>query len=145
MKKKYKNDLSVTNKKIFSLSDTAVFSNFKFETKFKNFKLVKLNPQKSFKEIDKLQCHFGTFVEIDIKTLDNIRDYVTKKFQTLTYYGLNHNNIEKTILNNGLKVGNNSIFGLNDENLLPQIRKISSEYAVRKTNLNDVFLWLTNS
>jgi len=49
------------------------------------------------------------------------------------------------LLNNGLKVGNNSIFGLNDESLLSQIRKISSEYAVRNTNLNDVFLWLTNN
>lgn len=55
-----------------------------------------------------------------------------------------YNQIKK-LLNNGLKVGNNSIFGLNDENLLSQIRKISSEYAVRKTNLNDVFLWLTNN
>ena len=54
-----------------------------------------------------------------------------------------YNQIKK-LLNNGLKVGNNSIFGLNDESLLSQIRKISSEYAVRKTNLNDVFLWLTN-
>ncbi|MEK9993942.1 MAG: ABC transporter ATP-binding protein [Hydrogenophilales bacterium] len=54
-----------------------------------------------------------------------------------------YNQITK-LLNNGLKVGNNSIFGLNDESLLSQIRKISSEYAVRKTNLNDVFLWLTN-
>ena len=54
-----------------------------------------------------------------------------------------YNQIEK-LLNNGLKVGNNSIFGLNDESILSQIRKISSEYAVRKTNLNDVFLWLTN-
>ena len=55
-----------------------------------------------------------------------------------------YNQIKK-LLNNGLKVGNNSIFGLNDESLLSQIRKISSEYAVRKTNLNDVFLWLTNN
>ena len=54
-----------------------------------------------------------------------------------------YNQITK-LLNNGLKVGNNSIFGINDESLLSQIRKISSEYAVRKTNLNDVFLWLTN-
>ena len=54
-----------------------------------------------------------------------------------------YNQIKK-LLNNGLKVGNNSIFGINDESLLSQIRKISSEYAVRKTNLNDVFLWLTN-
>lgn len=54
-----------------------------------------------------------------------------------------YNQITK-LLNNGLKVGNNSIFGLNDESLLSQIRKVSSEYAVRKTNLNDVFLWLTN-
>ena len=55
-----------------------------------------------------------------------------------------YNQIKK-LLNNGLKVGNNSIFGLNDESLLSQIREISSEYAVRKTNLNDVFLWLTNN
>ena len=54
-----------------------------------------------------------------------------------------YNRITK-LLNNGIKVGNNSIFGLNDESLLSQIRKISSEYAIRKTNLNDVFLWLTN-
>ena len=31
----------------------------------------------------------------------------------------------KKLLNNGLKVGNNSIFGLNDESLLSEIRKIS--------------------
>ena len=55
-----------------------------------------------------------------------------------------YNQIKK-LLNNGLKVGNNSIFGLNDESFLSQIRKISSEYSVRKTNLNDVFLWLTNN
>ena len=55
-----------------------------------------------------------------------------------------YNQIKK-LLNNGLKVGNNSIFGLNDESLLSEIRKISTDYAVRKTNLNDVFLWLTNN
>ena len=33
-----------------------------------------------------------------------------------------YNQIKK-LLNNGLKVGNNSIFGLNDESLLSQIRK----------------------
>jgi len=51
----------------------------------------------------------------------------------------------KKLLHNGLKVGNNSIFGLNDESLLSQVKKISSEYTVRKTNLNDIFLWLTNN
>ena len=44
-----------------------------------------------------------------------------------------------------LKVGNNSVFGLNDESLLSKVKEISSEYTVRKTNLNDVFLWLTNN
>ena len=51
----------------------------------------------------------------------------------------------KKLLNNGLKVGNNSIFGLNDESLLSKVKEISSEYTVRRTNLNDVFLWLTNN
>ena len=51
----------------------------------------------------------------------------------------------KKLLNNGLKVGNNSIFGLNDESTLYKVKEISSEYTVRRTNLNDVFLWLTNN
>ena len=51
----------------------------------------------------------------------------------------------KKLLNNGLKVGNNSIFGLNDESILYKVKEISSEYTVRRTNLNDVFLWLTNN
>ena len=55
----------MTNKKIFALSDMAIMSNLQFKTKFKNFKLVKLSSKKNYKEIDKVQCHFGTFLEIN--------------------------------------------------------------------------------
>ena len=103
VERKYKNDLSVTNKKIFALSDMAIMSNLQFKTKFKNFKLVKLSSKKNYKEIDKVQCHFGTFLEINVKNLDGIKNYVTKKYQTITYYGFDRKMIEKTIVRNGLK------------------------------------------
>ena len=84
----------------------------------------------------------------NIIKVDTPNNFIEDSFELVVEFGelkeILHNQIKK-LLNNGLKVGNNSIFGSNDENLLPQIRKISSEYAVRKTNLNDVFLWLTNS
>jgi len=83
----------------------------------------------------------------NIIKVDSPNKFLEDSFELVVEFseldGKLYNQIKK-LLNNGLKVGNNSIFGLNDESLLSQIRKISSEYAVRKTNLNDGFLWLTN-
>jgi len=83
----------------------------------------------------------------NIIKVDSPNKFLEDSFELVVEFseldGKLYNQIKK-LLNNGLKVGNNSIFGLNDESLLSQIKKISSEYAVRKTNLNDVFLWLTN-
>jgi ABC-type multidrug transport system ATPase subunit len=85
----------------------------------------------------------GRIIKVDtpVKFLEDSFELV------IEFGGLEDNlfNQIKKLLNNGLKVGNNSIFGLNDESLLSEIRKISTDYAVRKTNLNDVFLWLTNN
>ena len=84
----------------------------------------------------------------NIIKVDSPNKFLEDSFELVVEFseldGKLYNQIKK-LLNNGLKVGNNSIFGLNDESVLSQIRKISSEYAVRKTNLNDVFLWLTNN
>ena len=80
--------------------------------------------------------------------VDTPDKFLEDSFELVVQFGGLEDNLFnqiKRLLNNGLKVGNNSIFGLNDESLLSQVKKISSEYTVRKTNLNDVFLWLTNN
>ena len=79
--KKYDNDISVTNKKISSLTTAAVNTNLKFKAKYKDFKLIKIDVKKPYIEIEKLQCHFGTFVEINIEKLDEIKKIITKNFK----------------------------------------------------------------
>ena len=100
--KKYDNDISVTNKKISSLTTAAVNTNLKFKAKYKDFKLIKIDVKKPYIEIEKLQCHFGTFVEINIEKLDEIKKIITKKFQTITTYGVDHNVLEKLIIKHGI-------------------------------------------
>tara|TARA_B100000965_G_scaffold406811_1_gene448906 strand:- start:3549 stop:4742 length:1194 start_codon:yes stop_codon:yes gene_type:complete len=100
--KKYDDDLSITNNKISSLSSAAINTKLKFKTKYKNFKLIKIDVSKPSIEIEKLQCHFGTFVEINIQKLDEIKKIITKKFQTITTYGVDHKKLEKFIIKYGV-------------------------------------------
>ena len=102
VKKKYDNDISITNKKMAALSSAAINSKIDFRTNFRNFKLIKLNIKNPSIEIEKIQCHFGTFVEIDIKKLDEVKKIITKKFQTITCYGIDNNDIRKVIEKSGL-------------------------------------------
>ena len=57
--------------------------------------MIKIDVKKPYIEIENLQCHFGTFVEINIEKLDEIKKIVTKKFQTITTYGVDHNVFRK--------------------------------------------------
>ena len=100
--KKYDNDISITNKKMAAISSAAINSKIDFKTNFQNFKLIKLNIKNPSMEIEKIQCHFGTFVEIEIKKLDEIKKIITKKFQTITCYGIDNNDLRKVIDNSGL-------------------------------------------
>lgn len=100
--KKYRNDLSVTNKKISSISESAVRSDFNFKTNLSNFKVIKLSIKNPSSTLEKIQCHFGTFAEINIKNIQELKKIVTKKFQTLTCYGFENKKLEKFILRNGV-------------------------------------------
>lgn len=98
----YDDDLSITNNKISALSSVAANTKLKFKTKYKNFKLIKLDVKKPSIEIEKLQCHFGTFVEINVKKLEEIKKVITKKFQTITTFGINHKELENFIIKHGV-------------------------------------------
>lgn len=99
---KYDSDLSIVNQKITSLSRAAIESKINFNLDYKNFKLIKLKVKRTSKNIEDLKCHFGTFIEIEIKNLNELKNIITKKFQTITYFGFDTKNIEKFILNNAV-------------------------------------------
>ena len=99
---KYDNDLSITNKKITSLTRAAIESEIDFNLDYKNFKLIKLKINDLSKKIENLRCHFGTFTEVDIKNLKELENIITKKFQTITYFGIKPDIIENFILTNNI-------------------------------------------
>ena len=99
---KYDSDLSIANQKITSLSRVAIESDINFNLEYKNFKLIKLKVKSSSKNIESLKCHFGTFAEIEIGSLNELKNTITKKFQTITYFGIDTKKIEKFILDNNI-------------------------------------------
>lgn len=103
VEKKYDYNISVANKKVSSLFSIALSTDINFKLNYKNFKLLKLKVNSSIKELDKLQCHFGTIAEIDIKKLSEISKLINKKYQTITYFGIDNKDVEKIILKHGLK------------------------------------------
>ena len=99
---KYGSDLSVANQKITSLSRVAVTSKTNFRLNYKDFKLLRLNINDASSEIEKIQCHFGTFAEIHIGKIDKLKKIISKRFQTITYYGLERKELNDFILHNGI-------------------------------------------
>ncbi len=99
-KKKYLNDVAVTNKKIFSVQDLIIKSKLELVSDKKNIQIIKLKTKKLSKEIEDLQCHFGTFIEADISGLKGLKNIITNRYQTLTYFGFEKNEIKAFILKN---------------------------------------------
>jgi len=99
---KYGSDLSVANQKITSLSRVAVTSKTNFRLNYKDLKLLRLNINDASSEIEKIQCHFGTFAEIHIGKIDKLKKIISKRFQTITYYGLERKELNDFILHNGI-------------------------------------------
>ena len=97
---KYDNNLSIMNNKITSISRAAIESKTNFSLYYQNFKLIRLKVKDSSNEIENLKCHFGTFAEINIKNITELKKIITKKFQTITYFGIDPKKIEKFILTN---------------------------------------------
>ena len=72
--------------------------NIKF---FKNFLYV-IDLNKTFKNIEFLRGKSGTFYQINIKNIDSISNFITKKCQTVTYFGFEKNIFKSFMLKNNL-------------------------------------------
>jgi len=59
---------------------------------------IELN--KLYLDLESLRGKWGYFYEINIDNIDEMTNYITKKFQTLTYFGFNKIFFEKYIENN---------------------------------------------
>lgn len=99
--KKYENDLSVANDKMASLSLIAAKSNINFKTNYNNFKLTRIAIKNLSNEIEKIQPHFGTFVEIDINNIEELNKIISKKLQTITYFGIDDKILKNSIIKQG--------------------------------------------
>ncbi len=99
--KKYDQTLATTNEKISNLSVIAAKSNANFQMHYKNFNLVTVKPKKFNTEIEKIRPYNGTFVEINLESIKAIKKIISKKCQTITYYGIKHNELKNIIINSG--------------------------------------------
>tara|TARA_B100001027_G_C16262475_1_gene330172 strand:+ start:738 stop:1931 length:1194 start_codon:yes stop_codon:yes gene_type:complete len=98
VEKEYNHDLSVTNKKLSSIFKLAVKNNGNFFYNLKNFKVAKIELRKNKKNLEKIQCHYGTFTEINLKKINKLKDIISEKIQTVTYYGFIRKDLENLIL-----------------------------------------------
>ena len=100
--KKYDNDLAVTNNKFASLSLAAIKSEINFLSSYKNFNLIRIKLKNISKQIEKIHPHFGTFVEININNLDELNKIISKKLQTITFYGIDKKKIYDLVFKYGI-------------------------------------------
>ncbi len=75
--------------------------NFKSFKSFKNNVYI-LNPSNKLKDIENIRGVNGTFFQININNLKNLKKFITKKCQTVTYFGFNKSDLSFFLLNNNL-------------------------------------------
>ena len=100
--RKYSSDFSVVNKKIYSISNFFMKNKNDYKINKKNFKIIRVTPKNISNEIEKIQCHYGTFVELNIKNLISLKKIINNKYQTLTYFGFKNNEVKKFIQKSNL-------------------------------------------
>ena len=68
---------------------------------FKNYLYV-VNPNKNINNIENIRGLSGIFFQKNIGNLSELKKFITKKCQTVTYFGLNKEQIKSFLLRNNL-------------------------------------------
>ena len=100
--KNYNFDYSLAVRKTELASDIILKEKNLKSINFKDLKTVRYR-MKKVKKFDKLDNSFGTFLEIDIKSLKKINTFINDRFQTLLYYGIKKEELLSLISKNNLK------------------------------------------
>ena len=101
VEKNYEFDLSLANKKIQLTSELVLKEKKIVNLQFKNLKVVRYQ-KKNLNNIDKLGNSYGTFLEIKLTNVSQIKKFIDERFQTLTYFGLEKKKLTNFITRNNL-------------------------------------------
>jgi hypothetical protein len=100
LSKKNEFDLTKTNKKIYQIHKNILSNPPIYKINNSNFQTIRLNLLKGKKNlnIENFQAGYGTFIEIDIKNIKDLKQYISEKCQTITQFGFDSNEIKKIII-----------------------------------------------
>jgi hypothetical protein len=99
---KYSYDRSLANKKIEIASELILNEKNLKSINSKNLRLLRFK-RKKITSLNNINYNFGTFLEADIKKIDEIKNLIKNEFQTLIYYGVSKNILKNFIIQNNLK------------------------------------------
>ena len=112
--KKFWNELNNIVKKKFFLDEKGavdkysnLIENMISQKDFYNIKIYKNNlyvvdPNKNIKNIENVRGINGIFFQKNIRNINDLKKFITKKCQTVTYFGLNKKQIKSFLLKNNL-------------------------------------------
>lgn len=83
--------------KLVSLLEQSTMGNQLTKVKSINNKLWRINTPTLFKELENYTCAGGYFLEYNANSIDEIASFVTRKFQTMAYFGFEKDDLMKSI------------------------------------------------
>ncbi len=114
LRQKFWKELNYIAEQKFILDESVVLNKYSNLIKnmidqknFQNIKLFKnnlyvVNPNKNIKNIENVRGISGIFFQKNIASIIELKKFITKKCQTVTYFGLNKKQIESFVLKNNL-------------------------------------------
>ncbi len=84
------------------LSNLIKYKNFSRVERSMNNNIFIVSSEKKINNIENIRGVSGTFFQKNINKISELKSYVSKKCQTISYYGVHKNEIRNLILNNNL-------------------------------------------
>ncbi len=103
VQKKFKFDeVQAVEKYTNLLSNLIKYKNFSRVERAKNNNLFIVSSEKKINNIENIRGVSGTFFQKNITKISELKDYVSKKCQTISYYGIHKNEIRNFMLENNI-------------------------------------------
>lgn len=105
LSKNNKFDLSKTNQKIYQINKNIILNPDSYRINNTNFQTLRLKLLKNRvkKNIEIFQVGYGTFIEIDINNIKEIKKYISERCQTITQYGFENIYLKNIFIANNFK------------------------------------------
>jgi len=92
-------DIHIVDKYSNLIENIITQENFDHLMTFKN-NLYVIDPSNKIKKIDDIRGINGTFFQKNISNINNLKDFITKKCQTVSYFGFDKEQLKIFLLNN---------------------------------------------